>query len=127
MKTKTTTIRLTQELLKAIDESCEKNSTCRNDFIKNAITNQLELEAGVEEKKTPSVSQKENIVQDEPTEISKSKVIKISYDDGKTWYDDKGNLIKDTDTKSKEPYYDKHGNYYYYNHEKGTWVCRIIL
>lgn len=58
MATKTTTIRLPKELLKEIDERCEKNGTCRNDFIKNAIDNQLELESEME-KESESTKPKE--------------------------------------------------------------------
>jgi len=49
MKTKTASVRLPKEMFEEIDSICEKNGTCRNDFIKNAIDNQLELEANVED------------------------------------------------------------------------------
>jgi len=47
--TKTTSIRLDEELLEEIDERCVKNECNRNDWIKLAIENQLEMEASDEE------------------------------------------------------------------------------
>jgi hypothetical protein len=86
MKTKTTTIRLSQGLLKEIDERCEKNGTCRNDFIKNAIDNQLELESGMEEESEstkPKEKPRYKLIM--YADGSKPQVNKVSYDGGKTW------------------------------------------
>ena len=127
MATKATTVRLSKELLKEIDERCQKDGICRNDFIKTAIDNQLELEDEMKEESdssTPKEKPRYKVIID--ADMPKAQVTKVSYDNGKTWIDVKW-IIENTDTKSKEPYYDKHENYYYYNHEKGKWVCRIIL
>ena len=61
---KTISIRLSSELIQRIDEKCVTDGCCRNDFVKNAITNAL--------------NPKEEI-------IPEIKVTKISNDDGKTW------------------------------------------
>ena len=68
MKTKATTVRLPIELLDEIDEACEKDAICRNDFIKDAIENQLELEAS-----------------------SKNEVETVSHEDKKPYFDSLGN------------------------------------
>jgi len=44
-KVKPTSIRFDQETLSEIDQRCEDLRCSRNDFIKNAVDNQLELEA----------------------------------------------------------------------------------
>jgi len=44
-KVKPTSIRFDQETLSEIDQRCEDLRCSRNDYIKNAVDNQLELEA----------------------------------------------------------------------------------
>ena len=63
---KTISIRLSSELIQRIDDRCNTDECCRNDFVKNAINYALNLN-------------------DEP--VSELKVTKISNDDGKTWID----------------------------------------
>jgi len=111
MTTKTTTVRLPKDMLEQIDEKCQEDGCNRNDWIKNALDNQLELELDkgesqdqepqtgtLREKKsepqkiTIYVSPKEEEglrngtweIKQKPVE---AKVIRISNDDGKTWYD----------------------------------------
>ena len=45
MTTKTTTVRLPKDMLEQIDEKCQEDGCNRNDWIKNALDNQLELES----------------------------------------------------------------------------------
>jgi len=63
---KTISIRLSSELIQRIDDRCNTDECCRNDFVKNAINNALKSE------KDP---------------IPEVKVTRVSYDDGKTWID----------------------------------------
>ena len=66
MSSRTVSIRLSSELIQQIDERCNTDRCCRNDFVKNAINNALESEK-------------------EPIPVMKVK--RVSYDDGKTWID----------------------------------------
>lgn len=59
------TVRLDSSVLQEIDSRCS-DTLCRSDFIKKAISNELEGK-------------------NEP--VPEVKVTKISYDDGKTWID----------------------------------------
>ena len=63
MSSRTVSIRLSSELIQRIDERCNTDGCCRNDFVKNAINEALK----------------------EP--IPEFKVKRVSYDDGKTWID----------------------------------------
>ncbi|MHA7734254.1 ribbon-helix-helix domain-containing protein [Nitrosopumilus sp. S6] len=65
MNTRTITIRLTPEFIQRIDEKCNTGNQCRSDFIKNAISKELQ--------------------KSEP--VPEVKVTAVSYDDGKTWID----------------------------------------
>ena len=62
MSSRTVSIRLSSELIQRIDQRCNTDGCCRNDFVKNAINDALES-------------------------VSELKVTKVSYDDGKTWID----------------------------------------
>ena len=64
MSSRTVSIRLSSELIQRIDERCNTDRCCRNDFVKNAINEALKTE------KKP---------------IPVMKVKRVSYDDGKTW------------------------------------------
>ena len=66
MSSRTISIRLSSEIIQRIDDRCNTDGCCRNDFVKNAINNALESE------KKP---------------IPVMKVKRVSYDDGKTWID----------------------------------------
>ncbi len=66
MSSRTVSIRLSSELIQRIDEKCVTDGCCRNDFVKNAISEALK-------------SQK--------VRVSDMKIKKVSYDDGKTWID----------------------------------------
>ncbi len=70
--TVTKSFRLEESLINEIDEVCEKQGCNRNDWVKNALENQLELESTTENEEKPH---------------SKGTVTKVSYDDGKTWHD----------------------------------------
>jgi len=83
MTTKTTSIRLDREILNQIDDRCSDLGCSRNDFIKTAIDNLLELEDIDETKKEP-----QKITLSEIPEEEKSKVITH----GKI-LDDYGNVI----------------------------------
>ena len=72
MTAKPKSFRLEESLINEIDEVCEKQSCNRNDWVKNALENQLELESTIE---------------NEEKSRSKGAVVKVSYDDGKTWED----------------------------------------
>jgi len=72
MTTKTKSFRLEESLINEIDNVCEKQSCIRNDWVKNALENQLELESTTENEEKPR---------------SKGTITKISYDDGRTWED----------------------------------------
>ena len=63
MSSRTISIRLSSEMIQEIDEKCVTDGCCRNDFVKNAISEALK----------------------EP--IPTMKVKKVSYDDGKSWID----------------------------------------
>ena len=65
MSSRTVSIRLSSELIQRIDERCNTDGCCRNDFVKKAIENALGSQKPVAE------------VQN----------LKVSYDDGKTWID----------------------------------------
>jgi len=58
------TVRLDSSVLQEIDSKCNVESCCRSDFIKKAISKELEGKS-------------------EP--IPEVKVTAVSYDDGKTW------------------------------------------
>ena len=60
MSSRTVSIRLSSEMIQEIDEKCNTDGCCRNDFVKKAIETALK-----------SVAELENI--------------RVSYDDGKTW------------------------------------------
>jgi len=49
LATKNTTIRLDKEMIKEVDKRCKKQTCTRNDYIKNAIDNQLEMDASIED------------------------------------------------------------------------------
>jgi len=66
VSSRTVSIRLSSELIQRIDERCNTDGCCRNDFVKNAINNALKSK-------------------DEPIPVM--KVRRVSYDDGKTWID----------------------------------------
>ena len=66
MSSRTVSIRLSSELIQRIDQRCNTDGCCRNDFVKKAINDAL----GSQNKPIPEL-----------------KVTKISYDDGKTWID----------------------------------------
>ena len=63
MSRRTISIRLSSELIQRIDDRCNTDGCCRNDFVKNAINKALK----------------------EPIPVMKVK--RVSYDDGKTWID----------------------------------------
>ena len=71
MTTRTKSFRLEESLINEIDEMCEKQDCNRNDWVKNALENQLELESTTENEKSRV----------------QGTVTKVSYDDGKTWHD----------------------------------------
>lgn len=71
MTTRTKSFRLEESLINEIDQLCVKQNCNRNDWVKNALENQLELES-TENEERPRV---------------KGTITKISYDDGKTWVD----------------------------------------
>jgi len=71
MTTKTKSFRLEESLINEIDEVCEKQSCNRNDWVKNALENQLELES----------------TENEEMPRAQGTVVKVSNDDGKTWHD----------------------------------------
>ncbi len=83
MTTKTTSIRLDSEILNQIDDRCSDLGCSRNDFIKTAIDNLLEVEDIDETKKEP-----QKITISEIPEEKKSKV----FAHGKI-LDDFGNVI----------------------------------
>ena len=66
MSSRTISIRLSSEIIQRIDDRCNTDGCCRNDFVKNAINEALKTE------KKP---------------IPVMKVKRVSYDDGKTWID----------------------------------------
>jgi len=111
MATKTTTVRLPKDMLEQIDERCQEGGCNRNDWIKNALDNQLELELDegesqdqepptgtLREKKSEpqkitvfvSPEEEEGLrngtweIKQKPVEVEN---IRVSYDDGKTWHD----------------------------------------
>ncbi len=71
MTTKTKSFRLEESLINEIDEVCGKQGCNRNDWVKNALEKQLELESTENEEKPRA----------------QGTIIKVSYDDGKTWLD----------------------------------------
>ena len=71
MTTRTKSFRLEESLINEIDQLCVKQNCNRNDWVKNALENQLELES-TENEERPRV---------------KGTITKISYDDGRTWED----------------------------------------
>jgi len=72
--TNTVSARISRELHEEMIENCNKRGCSVNDYIKNAIENQLELEAS----------------DDEPKEEKKSK---IKFEDKKPYYDSLGNWV----------------------------------
>ena len=70
--TVTKSFRLEESLINEIDEVCEKQGCNRNDWVKNALENQLELESTTE---------------NEDKSLVKGTITKVSYDDGKTWHE----------------------------------------
>ena len=63
MSSRTVSIRLSSEMIQDIDEKCNTDGCCRNDFVKKAIETALEYKK--------SVAELQNM--------------RVSYDDGKTW------------------------------------------
>jgi len=72
MTTRTISFRLEESLINEIDKVCEKQGCNRNDWVKNALENQLDLESASENEEKPR---------------AQGAVVKVSYDDGKTWQD----------------------------------------
>lgn len=70
--TVTKSFRLEESLINEIDEVCENQGCNRNDWVKNALEHQLELESTTE---------------NEDKSLVKGTITKVSYDDGKTWHD----------------------------------------
>jgi len=84
MPTKNTTIRLDKEMIKEVDERCKEQTCTRNDYIKKAIDNQLELDVSIEnEENTPgpdhNPAPKERKPEPKPKveEIPEPKVIEV--------------------------------------------------
>jgi len=73
MTTKTKSFRLEESLISEIDELCEKQGCNRNDWVKQALANQLELEVSSEN--------------DEEARPTKGCIAKVSYDGRRTWHD----------------------------------------
>jgi len=48
LPTKNTTIRLDEEMIEEVDDLCKEKNCTRNDYIKNAIENKLELDSTME-------------------------------------------------------------------------------
>ena len=103
---KTFSVRFPRELVDDIDEACETGDVdYRNSWMKQAVENELELEASIDEeesqdqepKKEPqkitvevSPEEEEGLkngtweIKQKPVEVEN---IRVSYDDGKTWHD----------------------------------------
>ena len=113
---KTFSVSFPRELVNEIDESCETGDyDCRNSWMKQAVEDKLELEASIDQEEQESqeqeplpgtLSEKKSDPQKITVYVSpeeeeglrngtleikqkpvEAKVIKISNDDGKTWYD----------------------------------------
>ena len=79
-KAKPTSVRLEPELLQDLNKRCNELGCSRNDFIRSSV------EFSIYE--ADSIESDENDNQDQESKpIPKAKVIKMSDDDGKTWYD----------------------------------------
>jgi len=104
-KVKPTSIRFDQETLSEIDQRCEDLRCSRNDFIKNAVDNQLELDATEDADLEPT--------KPEPKIVSgevKKNVI-FDCDDGRLFVDGKYyGKCKDY-TLNAGKVYDMRGNY----------------
>lgn len=91
-KTKPTSVRFDNDLLKELDQRCEKVGCSRNDFIKNsvefAITQQSDFDFGDEEEEESQV--KVSLVEKEEPKPIVTEIKEIKH--GKIW-DDKGNLV----------------------------------
>ena len=72
MKTKTASVRLPKEMYEEIDNICDGIGCSRNDWIKDTLQDKLREENSQDQEEKP---------------IPEAKVIKMSDDDGKTWYD----------------------------------------
>ncbi len=83
MNTRTTTIRVPTDRLAEIDGLCKKTGNCRNSWINAAID--FVIEHGSEYDFGDDEEFEEEPPKEEP--IPTAKVTKVSYDDGKTWYD----------------------------------------
>lgn len=115
-KKKIFSVSFPRELVNEIDESCETGDyDCRNSWMKQAVKDKLELEATIDQEEQESQDQEpqtgtlrekksepqkvvlyvspeeEEGLRNGTLEITQkpveAKVIKISNDDGKTWYD----------------------------------------
>src|SRR5438309_1712187 len=98
---RTVSARIPKELHEELRERCNKIGCSINDYLQASIefglTGHTEFDFGEEEDEDepdevfPPESEPPEL---KPKEISKLSNVKISYDDGKTWYDEKGNEVK---------------------------------
>jgi len=87
---RTVSARIPKELHEELRERCNKVGCSINDYLQASIEFGLngssEFDFGEEEESEPPELK--------PKEIPKAQFTKISYDDGKTWYDTNGDEIK---------------------------------
>ena len=99
---RTVSARIPNEMHEELRERCNKVGCTMNEWLEHAIefcmTDHTEFDFGddEEEEEEPEDVFPPESEPPEPKskEIPEAKITKISYDDGKTWYDTKGNEIK---------------------------------
>jgi len=87
MKTKTASVRLPKEMFEEIDNICDGIGCSRNDWIKDTIQDKLREENSQDQENNSRPDRNTTTKEESKPKRATAKVIKMSNDDGKTWYD----------------------------------------
>ena len=100
---RTVSARIPKELHEGLRTRCNKVGCSINDYIKESIEFMLngssEFDFGEEEEPEEVFPPETEPPELKSKKIPEAKITKISYDDGKTWYDLKGNEVKEEKPK----------------------------
>jgi len=77
LPTKNTTIRLDKEMIEEVDDLCKEQKCTRNDYIKNAIENKLELDSTIENEENSQDQEQNSPRPDDNTTPKEELKIKV--------------------------------------------------
>lgn len=84
MKTKTASVRLPKEMFEEIDNVCDDIGCTRNDWIKDTLKDKLRTQLD-ENTQESEINYEKLESKNKP--VAEARITKVSYDDGKTWFD----------------------------------------